>query len=144
VLGVARPDLHLVLVDSRAKRGQFLDDAARRLGLDAEAVTGRAELVGRSGHRGSADAVVARSFGPPAATAECAAPLLRVGGRLVVSEPPPPPQPERWPVRELRRLGLVPGERIGATRAVQVLEQVERCPEAFPRREGMPTKQPLF
>ena len=28
------------------------------------------------------DAVVARSFGPPATTAECAAPLLRLGGRL--------------------------------------------------------------
>ena len=34
------------------------------------------------------DAVVARSFASPAVTAECAAPLLRLGGRLIVSEPP--------------------------------------------------------
>jgi hypothetical protein len=31
--------------------------------------------------------VVARSFGPPAATAECAVRFLQVGGYLVVSEP---------------------------------------------------------
>ena len=34
------------------------------------------------------DMVVARSFGPPPVLAECAAPLLKVGGWLLVSEPP--------------------------------------------------------
>ena len=43
----------------------------------------------RRAYRGRFSAVVARSFGKPAVTAECAAPLLKVGGRLIVSEPPP-------------------------------------------------------
>ena len=48
-----------------------------------------AEQVGRDPElRGTFDVVTARGFGPPPVVAECAAPLLRVGGRLVVSEPP--------------------------------------------------------
>ena len=52
--------------------------------------------------------MTARSFGPPAATAECAAPLLAVGGLLVVSEPPD--GPDRWPADALAALGLEPSD----------------------------------
>ena len=38
--------------------------------------------------RAGFDGALARSFGRPAVVAECAAPLLRVGGWLIVSEPP--------------------------------------------------------
>ena len=144
VLGVARPELRLVLVEARAKRCRFLEAAAAELDLTAEVVEGRAEVVGRSALRGTADAVVARSFGLPATTAECGSPLLREGGVLVVSEPPPPPQPGRWPEGGLRRLGLALGERVEATTAVQVLEQRWTCPDEYPRRDGLPGKRPLF
>ena len=144
VLAVARPDLRIVLMDARAKRCRFLEAAAEALGLTAEVIEGRAEVIGRTVRRGSADAVVARSFGVPAATAECGSPLLRVGGRLVVSEPPPPPRPDRWPVPGLRRLGLVATVRVVADTSVQVLEQRTPCPDAYPRRDGVPAKEPLF
>ena len=49
---VARPDLHLVLVDARAKRCRFLEAAVAALGLDAEVVEGRAEVVGRTERAG--------------------------------------------------------------------------------------------
>ena len=55
IVGVARPDLHLVLVDATAKRCRFLEAAVRRLGLTAEVVEGRAEVVGHGpapGHGG--------------------------------------------------------------------------------------------
>ncbi|MFP5256982.1 MAG: 16S rRNA (guanine(527)-N(7))-methyltransferase RsmG [Acidimicrobiia bacterium] len=142
VVAAARPDLHLVLLDSMAKRCRFLAEAVAALGLDAEVVEGRAEEVGRSDWRGRANAVVARSFGPPAATAECAAPLLKVGGRLIVSEPPD--SRARWPEHELKELGLRPTERLNDGAFVQVLEQVVPCPARYPRRTGIPTKRPLF
>ncbi|MGV3758487.1 MAG: 16S rRNA (guanine(527)-N(7))-methyltransferase RsmG [Actinomycetota bacterium] len=142
VIAVARPDLHLVLVDAMAKRGRFLDETVTELGIDAEVIVGRAEELGRSEWRGQADAVIARSFGPPAATAECAAPLLQVGGVLVVSEPPD--DLDRWPVEGLADLGLVVGPRIVDGATVQVLEQRELCPGGFPRRVGLPAKRPLF
>jgi 16S rRNA (guanine527-N7)-methyltransferase len=104
---------------------------------------GRAEIVGRSERRGSFDAVVARSFGPPAVTAECAAPLLRPGGRLVVSEPPDGTE-ERWPEDGVAAFGLARGARLPGPPGIQVLTQVEPCPEAYPRRDGLPAKRPLF
>jgi 16S rRNA (guanine527-N7)-methyltransferase len=104
----------------------------------------RAEDTGRSSVRGSRDLVVARSFGPPAVVAECAAPLLRVGGRLVVSEPPEG-ELARWPQAGLRPLGLDPAGPIRASGArFQILHQQTACPDRFPRRIGIPAKRPLF
>ena len=143
VIGVARPDLRLVLVDATAKRCRFLESAVAELGLDAEVVEGRAEGVGHGARRGTADVVVARSFGPPATTAECAAPLLRVGGRLLVSEPPEP-NPARWPADGVAGLGMVVEDSPTSSPRVQALRQVRPCPDAYPRRDGLPAKRPLF
>ena len=142
VVAVARPDLHLVLLDAMAKRCRFLEEAVATLGLRAEVVEGRAEEIARSGWRGQVDAVIARSFGPPAVTAECAAPLLRVGGRLVVSEPPE--VASRWSAAELSVLGLRPTARPTTSATLQVLEQIAPCPDRYPRRTGIPAKRPLF
>jgi 16S rRNA (guanine527-N7)-methyltransferase len=97
----------------------------------------RAEVLGRQpGERGRHQAVVARGFGPPPVTAECGAPFLEVGGRLLTSEPP---DERPWPEAPLGALGLVvAGRRAG----VMVLEQARPCPERFPRRA--PAKHPLF
>ena len=102
---LARPDLEVVLVDAMAKRCRFLESAVAALGISVTVVEGRAEVVGRGPLRGSADAVLARSFGPPAVTAECAAPLLRVGGVLIVSEPPE--ATDRWPAARSPSSGCV-------------------------------------
>jgi 16S rRNA (guanine527-N7)-methyltransferase len=143
VVAVARPDLEVVLVDATAKRCRFLESAAAALGLaGTRVVEGRAEVVGRGPLRGSAAAVLARSFGAPPVTAECAAPLLHVGGLLVVSEPPE--DTGRWPAEAVRQLGLTVRRRTDTTPVMQVLEQTEPCPERFPRRDGMPAKRPLF
>jgi 16S rRNA (guanine527-N7)-methyltransferase len=107
----------------------------------AVVVEGRAEVVGRGDLRGSAAAVLARGFATPAVTAECAAPLLEVGGVLVVSEPPD--EVDRWPTGALAELGLTPRYRTTSP-AMQVLEQVRTCPDRYPRRTGIPAKRPLF
>ncbi len=143
VIAVQRPDLEIVLVDAMAKRCRFLEAALAALDLhQVEVVEGRAEVLGRGPLRATAEAVVARGFGPPATTAECAAPLLQVGGLLVVSEPPS--GPDRWPVDGLALLGLRSLRRTTSAPVIQVLEQAEPCPERFPRRDGMPAKRPLF
>ena len=142
VLIEARPDLQFVLLDAMEKRTALLVEAVAALGATArcQVITGRAEEVGRSELRGTAAAVTARSFGPPGVTAECAAPFLRVGGRLIVSEPPKPS--ERWPMAGVQVLGLALGA--ASPGGVQVLEQRTSCPEAYPRRNGIPAKRPLF
>lgn len=146
VVALARTDTTWLLLESQQRRARFLEAAIERLGLAARAVVygDRAEHAGRAAdQRGRYDAAVARSFGPPAVTAEAAAPLLRVGGLLVVSEPPEPAG--RWPASKLSLLGLEP-QRSYETAAghYQVLRQVGPCPERFPRRAGISAKRPLF
>lgn len=143
IIGVARSGLSLVLVEAGTRRCRFLEAAVAALDLDASVVEGRAEVVGRGELRGRAQAVVARSFGSPAATAECAAPLLGPGGLLVVSEPPEP-SPDRWPAAGLSQLGLVLGPRSAGSPVMQSLYQRSPCPPTYPRRDGLPAKRPLF
>lgn len=146
VVASAWPGAAVVLLDASERRTGFLIRAVSALGLQRRVTVAhmRAEDAGRDPMwRGRADVVVARSFGPPAVTAECAAPLLGVGGRLVVSEPPH--SEERWPPASLLQLGLRPAARLEqAFSRFQILRQDEPCPDRFPRRVGVPNKRPLF
>jgi 16S rRNA (guanine527-N7)-methyltransferase len=146
VLAVHWAASHWTLLDAGQRRTAFLRTAIDGLGLAGrvEVLTARAETVGReAAQRGAYDLVVARSFGSPAATAECAAPLLQVGGLLVVSEPPEP-APDRWPVGALAELGLAPSGVVAGPPRLQILEQQTACPGRYPRRTGVPGKRPLW
>jgi 16S rRNA (guanine527-N7)-methyltransferase len=143
VIARERSDLEVVLLDAHARRVALLLEAVEALGLAARVrvLHGRAEELGRVPElRGGFEAVTARSFGPPAVVAECAAPFLAVGGRLVVSEPPG--DADRWPADELHVLGMA----LSSSRSpgVALLEQVTPCPDRFPRRNGVAAKRPLF
>jgi 16S rRNA (guanine527-N7)-methyltransferase len=107
-------------------------------------VAERAELAGRRDDlRGACDVVVARGFAPPPVTAECAAPLLRVGGLLVVSEPPGSDD-DRWPADGLAPLGLTLATTWTTDFHYRSLHQSRPCPTRYPRRVGIPQKRPLF
>lgn len=143
VLALGFPRSTWTLVESMLRRARVLVEAVDELQLAGrvDVETQRAELVGQSPTcRNTADVVVARSFGPPAVAAECAAPLLRIGGVLLVSEPPSS-QGDRWPPTTLGELGLSPG---GVEEGIMVIRKVGPTPERFPRRVGIPTKRPLF
>ena len=91
------------------------------------------------------DLVTARGFGPPAVTAECAAPFLVLGGQLLVSEPPESDPDSRWPAAGLALLGMNLDQVTSPTPAhYAVIDQGERCPDRYPRRVGIPVKRPLF
>jgi 16S rRNA (guanine527-N7)-methyltransferase len=142
-LAVARPDLEWVLVEAQHRRARGLIEAVAALGLSERVVVlvERAEETGRGRYRGGAAAVVARSFGPPAVTAECAAPLLAAAATCWVAEPPSP-DPERWPEDGLGELGLT--RRLERAGGWVGLDRVAPCPDRYPRRVGIPAKRPLF
>lgn len=154
VLAVAVwPGTAWTFVDANLRRTDFLRDAVGELGLDdrVTVLTERAEVVGRdAAHRGQYQLVVARSFASPAVTAECAAPLLTVGGQLVVSEPPSSESTTRWPEAPLAELGFGPAAAPvvdlpgGGVAHLAALDLVRPVPERYPRRVGIPTKRPLF
>ena len=131
-----------VLLDAANRRVELLRDAVARLGWgDRVAVVhGRAEELGRDpAHREVYDLVTSRSFGPPAVTAECGGSFVRVGGHLLVTEPPI--EGDRWALDGLEPLGLVPERRVAG---VQVLRRTRELDERYPRRSGVPAKRPLF
>ncbi|HEX6237501.1 MAG TPA: RsmG family class I SAM-dependent methyltransferase [Acidimicrobiales bacterium] len=152
VLAVGWPASEGVLLDAGERRCAFLAEAVADLDLDERVSVrrGRAEeLARRADLRGSFDLVVARLFGPPAVTAECAAPFLRAGGRLVVSDPPGAGEErrgaaDRWPPSGLALLGMERERVVEEPFHYQVLVQRRPCPDRYPRRVGVPAKRPLF
>jgi 16S rRNA (guanine527-N7)-methyltransferase len=151
VLAGLWPDAEGVLLDASERRCAFLAEAIDHLGLAGrvQVVRARAEEAGRSAElRGSMDVVTARGFGPPPVTAECGAPFLRVGGRLVVSEPPDggadEPPASRWPAEGLATVGLAPDRAWSEPYRYRSFVAVAACPARYPRRVGVPGKRPLF
>ena len=145
VLAQALVGTHWTLLDSNRRRCAFLRDAVIRLRLEGRVVVAetRAEEAGRStAFRGKFAGITARGFGPPSVTAECGAPLLALGGTLIVSEPPD--GAARWPVEGLAVLGLAPAGMVAAGARFAVLRKTAPTPERYPRKSGIPSKRPLF
>jgi precorrin-6B methylase 2 len=136
-LALVWPETSWTLVDRGDRRTAFLQDATRQLGLQdrVQVLTSEAERLAHDpAHRGRYALVTARSFGPPAQLAECAAALLQVGGALLVSEPPVP-DADRWPEPSLQALGL---SRASVTEhegtRIARLTKVGETPAKAPRR----------
>jgi len=157
VIAAVLPETEVILVEASIRRAEFLASWSRELGLGerVKVWNGRAETLGRDpAHRGRAMAVSARGFGQPAVVAECAAPLLSIGGVLVVSDPPaavdagdldPLPWDEaRWPSDSLSGLGLEALARQSTPFSLSVIAKVRTTPDRYPRRVGVPAKRPLF
>jgi 16S rRNA (guanine527-N7)-methyltransferase len=78
-LALARPGLHVTLVEPMLRRATFCTEVVTALGLDAvQVLRARAEQV----QPGEADAVVVRAVAPLARLVVMALPLLRRGGAL--------------------------------------------------------------
>lgn len=157
-LAAMLPETHFVLLDSNLRRASFLSQAIITLGLGGRLIVLH-ERAEQAAHlltwRESFDTVVSRSFGRPATTAECGAGFLRPGGTMIVSEPPPgrgapseggsPAGAGRWPAEGLSKLGLAPRPlaTVGGF-SFETLDKTETCPPAYPRRNGLPRRRPLF
>lgn len=146
VLATAMPGMRLTMLDANHRRCTFLEEAVARLRLEqADVLEGRAEALVTPELRESFDLVVARGFGPPAVTAECAAPYLRVGGHLLVTEPPEAEETtRRWSTEGLAELGLEAAQLLPGSPAAVAMAKRSPTPERFPRRDGVAAKRPLF
>jgi 16S rRNA (guanine527-N7)-methyltransferase len=138
---VDAPALSAVLIDASQKRCSFLVWAVAELELGdrVEVWCGRAEEIGRQDRaREQFDAVVARGFGPPATTLECATPLLRPGGQVIISEPP---VHRSWPAEGLIELGL---SQESAEQGLAVFSRTGPLPDTIPRSTKQLQRKPLF
>lgn len=141
VLLATMPELELVLLDAAQKRCAFLVWAVAELEVSdrAEVWCGRAEEIGREERaRERFDAVVARGFGPPASTLECATPLVRPGGHVVISEPP---TRRHWPADGLAELALEVGP---PAEAMAVFVRRDGLADRYPRSARHQQRRPTF
>jgi len=88
VLAIARPDLHVTLVESLTRRTAYLDEIVESLDLADRVIVvrARAEDVAANAlmfHVKPADVVTARAVAPLDRLAGWCLPLARIGGRLV-------------------------------------------------------------
>ena len=153
-LKIAFPGIRLTLVESVAKKTAFLDTLVAGLGLhDVDVVTMRAEELGRTeGYRGQFDVALARGVGAMPVLVEYALPLCKGHGTLVAWKGEDGPAETQAADHALAELGgKVAGVHsmkdlsppLPPDRWLVTVEKVRRTPGKYPRRIGVPAKQPL-
>ena len=101
-------------------------------------------------HRAAYDWAVARAVAGMPVLAEYLLPLVRLGGRAIAQKGETGPAEAHAAEAALRLLGgrvqqLIPVElpRIPETRYLVVLEKTAATPPEYPRRAGLPARDPL-
>lgn len=151
-LKIAFPHLQITIIDALAKRIRFLQEVVEQLGLDGvTCIHGRAEELGRNpNHRDRYDVVTARAVAKLASLNELCLPLVRRSGFFVAmkgSQVETELEESKFSAHQLRAkivrtlLWRLPSD--GASRNLIVLEKLDRTPNAYPRKAGLPLKQPL-
>jgi len=82
-LAIARPDLHVLLLEPLLRRSEFLNEVVAELGLSVEVVRGRAEEPSVRGRIGERDAAVSRAVAALDKLTKWSMPLLRLDGRML-------------------------------------------------------------
>jgi 16S rRNA (guanine527-N7)-methyltransferase len=114
VIGEARPEIRLTLVDRRAKRTDALERAIHALGWTdrARVVCADVEKLAKDPTWQEAfDVVVSRGFGPHETTLRLSATLARPQGLVVLTEPPEG-SPNWWRPELVADIHLVGPERL--------------------------------
>ncbi|HEY2161889.1 MAG TPA: 16S rRNA (guanine(527)-N(7))-methyltransferase RsmG [Solirubrobacteraceae bacterium] len=148
-LAVALPQARLALVEANARKAAYLERAVKVTGLAAVEVVNTRVEAWRDG-LAACDLVVARALAPLPVVVEYAAPLLKMGGALVV-----------WRGRsdaEAESAGAAAAEVVGLRAAapmrvepfpgaehryLHLMSKVRDTPDRFPRRPGVALKRPL-
>ncbi len=151
-LKIAYPHLRVVLLDSLNKRVKFLSTVIEALGLtDIQAVHGRAEDAARQkAYREQFDAAVSRAVANMASLSEYCLPFIKVGGVFV-------PYKSGNIEEELKDAGKAVKTLGGTIRRVEkfqlpdtdierslvLIKKTERTDKRYPRKAGLPSKEPI-
>ncbi len=146
------PALKVVLIDSLAKRLNFLQRVIDELDLtDIECMHLRAEDAGKNAaHREKYDIVTARAVARLSVLSEYCLPLVKVGGMFVALKGAKYKEEIAAAGKALNVLGgkLVRAQQVELPglddgRAVVTIKKVKASPKAYPRKAGLPEKNPL-
>ena len=151
-LKIAFPGLSVTLLDSLNKRVNFLNEVIGQLGLEQiEAVHGRAEDLGRDQkYREKYDFCVSRAVANVSTLAEYCLPFVKVGGYFIPYKSGKIDEELEMGKGSLRVLGgemenVVKFQLAGGSmeRSFVMVRKVKGTPGRFPRKAGVPSKEPL-
>lgn len=146
-LAIACPEAKITLLDSLAKRVNWLSETLPQLGIDAECVTARAEeaVVSR---REQYDFATSRAVARLNILLELTAPYVKVGGYVLAMKGAAAREELAEAKNAIRRLGLKLEEvkefpMDETTHAVIILRKVSPTPAQYPRRYAKIKQSPL-
>lgn len=151
-LKIVFPDLKVTLLDSLNKRIQFLQAVIEKLGLNGiEALHGRAEDFAKPGlMREQFDFCVSRAVANMTILSEYCLPFVKVGGRFISYKSEKLEEESREAQKAIELLGgkeeaqvklYLPDSDI--FRNLFVIKKITHTPRGFPRKAGLPAKEPL-
>lgn len=151
-LKIAFPNLKVTLLDSLNKRIQFLNEVIQRLGLtDIDTVHGRAEDFAKpESLREQYDICVSRAVANMTTLSEYCIPFVKKGGIFVSYKSEKLFEEKKEAEKAISILGgcvekemkfSLPDSDI--CRILFVIRKVESSPKKYPRKAGLPAKEPL-
>lgn len=151
-LKILYPHLKLTLVESVGKKAMFCQHIVSVLGLEqVEVIQARAEDLGQNTqHREKYDWAVARAVANLHVLSEYLIPLVRLGGGMLAQKGESGPAEAQSAEEAMKLLGgklkqLIPIHlpSVAEDRYLVVVEKVAATPPRYPRKPGIPMKQPL-
>lgn len=151
-LKIAFPQIKLTLLDSLQKRIKFLNEVTDQLKLEnVELIHGRAEEFARpSAKREKYDLCVSRAVANLSTLSELCLPYVKIGGMFIPYKSEKIAEEATDAENAIRILGgkikcqkefYLPDSDI--YRNLFVIEKVKETPKRYPRKAGLPAKEPL-
>lgn len=151
-LKIAFPELQVTLLDSLNKRIQFLNAVIEKLNLSGvETIHGRAEDFAKPGKlREQYDLCVSRAVANLSTLSEYCIPFVKEGGMFISYKSEKVSEEIIMAENAISMLGGRVKEQIEFTlpdsdiyRNLFVIEKISHTPKKFPRKSGLPAKEPL-
>ena len=151
-LKIAFPQLRVTLLDSLNKRILFLDAVIDKLNLsDVETIHGRAEDFAKPGKlREKFDLCVSRAVANLSTLSEYCLPFVKKGGMFISYKSEKISEEFEMAENAISFLGGRVNNQVEFTlpdsdiyRNLFVIEKIKETPKKFPRKAGLPSKEPL-
>lgn len=146
-LKIAEPSIRLTLLDSLAKRMNWLSETLPALGVDAEIITARAEEFAAQ-RREQYDLATSRAVARLNVLAELCLPYVRVGGKFLAMKGALAQEEVKEARRGIERLGghvlrIFEYPVADAVHKAVVIEKLRPTPPQYPRAFAKIKKSPL-
>lgn len=151
-LKIIRPDLDVTLLDSLAKRLNFLNTVCSELNLEnIHTVHARAEDGGRAADlREKFDTAVSRAVANMSVLCELCLPFVKVGGYFLALKGPLADEELSGAKRAIAVLGGEVEDVVSVdipftelSHKIIIVKKVRHTPMQYPRKPGIPTKTPI-